>query len=30
MGLLDKLDKIAANRETLLPEGINPFDVVIE
>ncbi|MCK5826727.1 MAG: aminotransferase class I/II-fold pyridoxal phosphate-dependent enzyme [Desulfuromusa sp.] len=30
MGLLDKLDTIAATRETLLPEGINPFDVVIE
>jgi len=30
MGLLDKLDAIAATRETLLPEGINPFDVVIE
>jgi len=30
MGLLDKLETIAATRETLLPEGINPFDVVIE
>ena len=30
MGLLDKLDAIATTRETLLPEGINPFDVVIE
>ncbi len=30
MGLLDKLDAITATRKTLLPEGINPFDVVIE
>ena len=30
MGLLDKLDTIAATRKDLLPQGINPFDVVIE
>ena len=30
MGLLDKLETIAATRETLLPKGINPFNVVIE
>ncbi len=30
MGLLDKLDAIATTRETLLPKGINPFDVIIE
>lgn len=30
MALLDKLDAIATTRKTLLPEGINPFDVVIE
>ncbi len=30
MGLLDKLNAMAVTRETLLPEGINPFNVVIE
>jgi len=30
MGLLDKLVTIATTRETLLPEGIDPFNVVIE
>ncbi len=30
MGLLDKLETIATTRETLLPKGINPFNVVIE
>jgi len=30
MGILDKLNAMAVTRETLLPEGINPFNVVIE
>jgi 8-amino-7-oxononanoate synthase len=30
MGLLDKLNTIATTRETLLPEGVDPFNVVIE
>lgn len=30
MGLLDKLNVIATTRETLLPAGVDPFNVVIE
>lgn len=30
MSLLDKLHAVATTRETLLPEGIDPFNVVIE
>ncbi|MCK4509444.1 MAG: aminotransferase class I/II-fold pyridoxal phosphate-dependent enzyme, partial [Desulfuromonadales bacterium] len=30
MGILDKLNVIATTRQTLLPEGVDPFNVVIE
>ncbi len=30
MGILDKLNAIATTRQTLLPEGVDPFNVVIE
>ena len=30
MGLLDKLNAIATTRKTLLPPGVDPFNVVIE
>jgi 8-amino-7-oxononanoate synthase len=30
MGFLDKLNAIATTRKTLLPAGVDPFNVVIE
>ena len=30
MGLLDKLNTIAETRKTLLPPGVDPFNVVID